>query len=489
VVHHLALRTSSGPLASGTRVGGRFRVQSIAHRSGMSTVYRAEDMRNQGVQVALKEFNASTLPPDERDEALSWLAREAGLLSTLAHPRLPRLIAAFSEGDRHYVVMPFLQGGTLEELIQRKGPQPESLTLGWAYTLAQLLHYLHTQDPPVVHRDLKPANVLVGHDGTLTLLDLGVARPVGRGLIGTAVGTPGYAPPEQYHGVADERSDLYALGATLHRALTGYDVEHETPFRQPPVRALNPRVSAVTASLVGELLRVAPSCRPSSAHVVAAGIAATLRDDYLRPLMRMYQQMLLWLLLAVVAGYVIYQRTIGMLVVHVSDSAIPQPLRGDAGPGLSPGFSYVYLGQISALLRVLLVFAPALLCFLPLCGPRVRDLARRDATLRIYRSRAMWLLISLWFLPLAVWLADLSMTPLAGGSVLLAPGQILLSAPLAFGCAILAAALLLRQYGRLRRLRLGIPRLRWYHLLLRAGGLFLIWSGLLIIQEFAVHPW
>ncbi|HWE63073.1 MAG TPA: protein kinase, partial [Chloroflexota bacterium] len=144
-------------LSPGTILGGRFRIEAVAHRSGMSTVYRAADQRSQGAPVALKEFHSGCLPDAERDEALVWLAREAALLSTLANPRLPRLIAAFSEGDRHYVAMPFLSGETLEERVAREGPQPETVVLALGRDLAGLLRYLHAQDPPVVHRDLKPA--------------------------------------------------------------------------------------------------------------------------------------------------------------------------------------------------------------------------------------------------------------------------------------------------------------------------------------------
>src|SRR5581483_9191776 len=95
----------NAPLRTGSVLGGRFRVEDVIHRSGMSTVYRAGDQRHQGTLVAVKEFCASALTAPERAEALAWLAREAALLSTLNNPHLPRLLAAFSEGDRHYVVM------------------------------------------------------------------------------------------------------------------------------------------------------------------------------------------------------------------------------------------------------------------------------------------------------------------------------------------------------------------------------------------------
>jgi serine/threonine protein kinase len=91
--------------------------------------------------------------------------------------------------------------------------------------------------------------------------------------VGTAIGTPGYAPPEQYQGLADERSDLYALGATLHYMLTGYDAEHEAPFRHPPIRQLNPAISPATEKVVTNLLQVAPDRLPPIASAVRRQLA------------------------------------------------------------------------------------------------------------------------------------------------------------------------------------------------------------------------
>ena len=263
-------------LAAGTVVGGRFEIDRLLHRSGMSTVYRARIRGQRRPLVAIKQFAVGTLPPEEQEEALRWLAREAGLLSSLRHPRLPELLAAFSEGDNHYIVMPYLQGETMKELVERGGPLGEAEVLRWAAMLADVLAFLHGQDPPVIHRDLKPENILILSGRQLMLLDLGVARRLARGLPSTAIGTPGYAPPEQYQGLADERSDLYALGATLHFMLTGYDAEHEAPFRHPPLASLRPALDPALESIVERLLRLPPQERPFGALVVGNELAGVI---------------------------------------------------------------------------------------------------------------------------------------------------------------------------------------------------------------------
>jgi uncharacterized protein (DUF486 family) len=218
--------------------------------------------------VAIKQVSARELSVADQVEARKWLAREAGLLSSLDHELLPELIAAFSEGDDHYIVMPFFEGETLKERVTRAGPLNGIEATYWALCLADVLSYLHCEKPPIIHRDLKPDNVLLLPDHSLVLLDLGVARQLDRGVPGTAIGTPGFAAPEQYQGLADERSDLYGLGATMHYMLTGYDSEQAAPFRHPPVRQLIPTAGPASEALISILLQVVPDERPRSASVV-----------------------------------------------------------------------------------------------------------------------------------------------------------------------------------------------------------------------------
>ena len=442
VLPALPTNAAGAPLPPGALVGGRFRIEQVTHRSGMSTVYRAADLRNHGMTVALKELNASGLPAAERAEALTWLAREAGLLSILHDPRLPSLLAAAGEGDRHYVAMPFLRGETLEERIVREGPQNELLVLGWARELAALLRYLHNQEPPVIHRDLKPANVLLRPDGSLALLDLGVARSLARGTPGTAVGTPGYAPPEQYQGLADERSDLYALGATLHRALTSYNPDLEAPFRHPRVRGLRPEVSVETAALVDRLLTLIPAGRPADAPAVLAGVQAATRSAFARayrPLHLMYTRMAALLVVALTLGAALYVWAFGLPVVGGGEAAYTT-----RDPGIDA-------------LWVLAVFAPGLLPLLPLGSREVRALARCRGLPQRYRTRAAHLFLPAWGLPLIVWLINL--WDQHQGNLTAVPGHAAPAAELAVGAAVVALVGLAALRLDLHRLPIGMGRI------------------------------
>lgn len=273
----LVLRNGMGhSLPVNALVAGRYRILNLVHRGPMSTVYRVVDVARGEVAMVLKELVFTALPPAERAEALSWFLREAHLLSTLRHRCLPTLHATFSDQDRSYLVMEAVPGPNLEMRAQFGRPS-EDQVLRWGIEICEVLHFLHTQPEPIIYRDLKPANILERADtGELVLVDFGVARRATHGHVGTAVGTPGYAAPEQYQGIADARSDVYALGATLHRLLTGYDPDHEDPFRHPPARALRPEVSEATSAILDRALNLAPGRRYGSALEMRAALRAAL---------------------------------------------------------------------------------------------------------------------------------------------------------------------------------------------------------------------
>jgi serine/threonine protein kinase len=214
---------------------------------GMSTVYKVQDLRLEGRVAAMKEMSEAAIDPSEREEVLEFFQREAELLASLSHPNLVRVTDRFQENNRHYIVMEFVDGQTLETLLsKRQAPFPETQVLMWADQLCDALAYLHYQEPKIIYRDIKPANVMLLNDmKTVKLIDFGIARfyKPGKRKDTTEFGTDGYAPPEQYgKGQTDERSDVYALGAMLHQLLTLRDPSTKL-FNFPPVRELNPEIS------------------------------------------------------------------------------------------------------------------------------------------------------------------------------------------------------------------------------------------------------
>jgi len=209
-------------LTPDTVLQGRYRVVRQLGQGGMGAVYEAVDERLDTI-VALKE----TLFTDEK--LSKQFEREARLLARMHHPALPRVSDHFSEGEGQFLVMQFIPGDDLSEMMaQKRGPFPPDQVLTWADQLLDALDYLHTQDPQIVHRDIKPQNLKLTARGQIILLDFGLAKgqagDVSRATTAASIFgyTPNYAPLEQIQGLGtDSRSDLYSLGATLYHLMTG----------------------------------------------------------------------------------------------------------------------------------------------------------------------------------------------------------------------------------------------------------------------------
>lgn len=209
-------------LAPGTVLQSRYRIIRQLGQGGMGAVYEALDERLD-TTIALKE----TLFADER--LRKQFEREARLLARMHHPALPRVSDHFPERDGQFLVMQFIAGDDLAEMISRKGGSfPSDQVLIWADQLLDALDYLHTQNPQIIHRDIKPQNLKLTSRGQIILLDFGLAKgqasEVSRITTSASIFgyTPNYAPLEQIQGLGtDARSDIYALGATLYHLLTG----------------------------------------------------------------------------------------------------------------------------------------------------------------------------------------------------------------------------------------------------------------------------
>ena len=253
------------PLTPGTILQHRYEVERLLGGGGMGMVYLAHDQRLANRACAVKEMVDHFIDQQQRIEANEYFAREADTLAQLKHAAIPAITDRFDDQNRHYLVMEYVEGRNLEEEIAvRGGPLPEGLIIDIARQLCDVLAYLHGSTPPVIYRDMKPSNVMLTPKGRVVLIDFGIARLFKAARKGTMIGTLGFAPPEQYQGAVDPRSDIYSLGATLHYALTGRDPEKFPPFSFPPVRDLRPEVSTNLAGAIDRALAYQADARPAN---------------------------------------------------------------------------------------------------------------------------------------------------------------------------------------------------------------------------------
>src|SRR5437667_8864895 len=253
----------SGPkrLPMGTTLSGaRYTLESLIAQGGMGAVYRAVDTRFNR-PCAVKEMLDDFHQERERTQAIEWFSREATLLLDLNHPCIPRVRDFFPEGGRHYLVMDFIEGRTLGDVLEKEGNViganaargiAEERVRSWAQQICSVLGYLHRQSPPIIFRDLKPSNIMVTERDEIKLIDFGIALTFQPQRQATIIMTIGYPPPEQLHGMPEPRSDIYALGATLHRLLTRHDAVNNKPniFSFPPLRSLRPDITPAFEQII-----------------------------------------------------------------------------------------------------------------------------------------------------------------------------------------------------------------------------------------------
>ncbi len=273
--------------------GGRYRIIRLLGQGGMGAVYLAEDLELFGRACVVKEMLPHYATQTEKRKAEDDFRREAQLLAQLnepGHARIPEIYGYFVEGQGHYLVMKYVQGENLEERLERLGhPLPAEEVTCYALQVCDALAYMHRQRPqPVVHRDIKPANIIVDQGEQVWLVDFGLARAslqpgawvvIGHGKT-VGAGTPGYTPLEQWSMRSEPKSDVYALGATMHHLLAGLDPRDRfDPFPEldlqilralssfPRLRSLRPSLSTELEEIVAAALAQEPAQRPSAAQM------------------------------------------------------------------------------------------------------------------------------------------------------------------------------------------------------------------------------
>ena len=270
-------------LEPGATLRGRYEILELVGQGGMGAVYRASDRRLEGRVCAVKEVLPSLTGSATSDAELEQMSEqfriEASILSRLDHPNLPKVSDYFSTNNREYLVMDFVDGRTLQEILREQQQRGDFLrehqVLGWANQLMDSLEYMHGQNPPVLHRDIKPDNVKVTPHGIVKLVDFGLVKVMQPDDTRTVTvfqgrGTVAYTPLEQYGGDAgytDVRSDIYSLGATLYHLLSGSPPSNaKERFLHPgslvSLRQFNPSVTPRCERAVFQALAMHPSERP-----------------------------------------------------------------------------------------------------------------------------------------------------------------------------------------------------------------------------------
>jgi formylglycine-generating enzyme required for sulfatase activity len=296
-------------LTPNTTLQDRYRVVRLLGKGGMGAVYEAIDQRVSCV-VALKE----TLVGADSGWRRAF-EREAGLLANLRHPVLPKVTDFFSEGDSEFLVMEFIPGYDLGELLELRGaPFPQNQVLRWGNQLLTVLDYLHSHQPPIIHRDIKPANLKLTREGEVFLLDFGLAKgaagqmstlKTSKSLRGF---TPKYAPIEQFHGRTDPTSDLFSLAATFYHLLTN-TMPADAPTRQAAIddgdpdplqmiEELNPQASPRIAAVMYQAMAMnrrhrygsAPEMKRAFQFAVEEDERFAAEEEYRRVEMRRLQQ-------------------------------------------------------------------------------------------------------------------------------------------------------------------------------------------------------
>ena len=252
-------------LEVGSLLDGKYRILDEVGHGGMSVVYMARN------EKANKTWAVKVVRKDGKmdfNTVRAGLVAEIETLKNLEHPNLPSIVDVIEDDESFIIVMDFIEGNSLDKVLEENGAQPEEYVVEWAMQLCDVFGYLHSRTPPIVYRDMKPANIMLKPDGNVTVIDFGTAKAYDIDLgQTTGIGTIGYAAPEQYrgsgYGRTDARTDIYCLGMTLYHLLTGVD-PCKNIIANKSIRAINPTLSIGLDMIIQKCIQEHPDARYQS---------------------------------------------------------------------------------------------------------------------------------------------------------------------------------------------------------------------------------
>ena len=267
-------------LEIGSLLDGKYKILNEIGHGGMSVVYLALNERANktwAVKEVRKDGGNDTTVVSQN------LVAETEMLKKLDHPNLPSIIDVIDKDDSFIIVMDYIEGNSLQDLIDTDGPQHPEKVIEWAKQLCDVLGYLHSRRPPIIYRDMKPANVMLRPTGDVTLIDFGTAREYkyANQADTTYLGTRGYAAPEQFggRGQTDARTDIYTLGATMYHLITGYSPA-DTNFEVLPIGKFVPQLKGSgLEKIITKCCQNDPAKRYQDCAELMAALTLVHKDD------------------------------------------------------------------------------------------------------------------------------------------------------------------------------------------------------------------
>ena len=243
----------------GKTVGGRYKVLKLLGQGGFFKTYFVMDEKcNKQWAMKVCDKTHKSYSPTLREIIL----QEPHMMMKLDHPAIPKVVDIVEDEASICIIREYVQGQTLDVLVDNNGPIKQEAVLEWAKQLCDVLGYLHKQTPAYIYRDMKPSNVILQPCGNVKLIDFGAVKVYDALLKqdDCVLGTRGYAAPEAFCGVTDQRSDIFSLGMTMHHLVTGVN-PNMPPYETKPIREINPQLSSRLEAIIMRCIRPNPDER------------------------------------------------------------------------------------------------------------------------------------------------------------------------------------------------------------------------------------